>query len=80
MKSIGGEVQKVAFGIDAAVVAVGEGDVEAIAEISHFDDGDAWKALGEAAVDTSARAMRALARDTKRLGRERDVADRKSVV
>jgi len=74
MKSSVGQARQVIFGVNAAVVSVGEGDIQAITQIADADDGDARKRLRKAAIEARARTMRALAGETELLRRQDDAA------
>src|ERR1700730_8945729 len=74
MKSTIGEARQGSFGVNAAVMAIGEGDIQAVAEVGHANDGDARKRLRKTAVEARAGTMRAFASRAKLVRCERDAA------
>ena len=72
MESAIGQAEQVGLRVDPAIMAVGEGDVQAVTEVGHFDDGEAGESRGKPLVDSCAKAMGAFAGDAELLGGEGD--------
>ena len=76
-KSMSGQVEQIALGVDSAIVAIREGDVQPVAEIAHLDDRNARKPARKALVEPCADAMRAFAGQAQFLRGQGDAAARR---